>query len=104
MDWIGNQVDDEVGMKTVPDQLPHQEFQISPRHEGRSRIAALFANAASTDDNKIKYAHMKKQYFLETIFNDHEMVIMEFLLSSLKFSSMTDREESVAIAHESTCD
>lgn len=38
----------------------------------------------------------------QTIFSDHENALQDFILESLSFSSMKDREEGVDIAHDST--
>ena len=38
----------------------------------------------------------------QTIFSDHEYALQDFILESLSFSSMKDREEGVDIAHDST--
>ncbi|RAK97441.1 uncharacterized protein BO80DRAFT_448431 [Aspergillus ibericus CBS 121593] len=43
-------------------------------------------------------------YNKNTEFTDQEMIIRDFLLESLKFSSMTDREDSVTVAHGATFD
>ncbi|OJK02235.1 hypothetical protein ASPACDRAFT_58583 [Aspergillus aculeatus ATCC 16872] len=46
----------------------------------------------------------EKTYTKETLFSDQEMILRDFLLESLKFGSMTDREDSVAVAHDGTFD
>ncbi|PYH85112.1 hypothetical protein BO82DRAFT_429608 [Aspergillus uvarum CBS 121591] len=45
-----------------------------------------------------------KTYTKNTLFSDQEMILRDFLLESLKFGSMTDREDSVAVAHGGTFD
>ncbi|PWY70936.1 hypothetical protein BO70DRAFT_432026 [Aspergillus heteromorphus CBS 117.55] len=45
-----------------------------------------------------------RSYTKDTEFTDQEMIIRDFLLESLKFSSMTDREDSVTVAHGGTFD
>ncbi|PYH92508.1 hypothetical protein BO71DRAFT_485385 [Aspergillus ellipticus CBS 707.79] len=49
-------------------------------------------------------AEAPKTYTKDTEFTDQEMIIRDCSLESLKFSSMTDREDSVTVAHGGTFD
>lgn len=49
-------------------------------------------------------SEVDKVYSEDTPFTDHETTIQDFLMEAIKFSSMTDREESVTVAHSKTFD
>lgn len=64
----------------------------------------LFGKDATGLCNLGAYEEVDKVYTENTIFTDHETTIQDFLMEAIKFSSMTDREESVTVAHSKTFD
>lgn len=64
----------------------------------------LFSKDATGLHNAGAYEEVDKVYTENTIFTDHETTIQDFLMEAIKFLSMTDREESVTVAHSKTFD
>lgn len=79
------------------------------RLEGNERsskpsIVTLFGKDVTGLPNVGAHEEVEKVYTESTIFTDHETTIQDFLMEAIKFSSMTDREESVTVAHSKTFD
>lgn len=64
----------------------------------------LFSKGAVGIQSAVAYKEVDKIYTEDTVFTDHETTIQDFLLEAIKFSSMTDREDSVTVAHSKTFD
>ncbi|KGO45803.1 hypothetical protein PEX1_002060 [Penicillium expansum] len=89
----------------TPKDLPllDQRREESER-SSKPRIVTLFGKDATGVQNAVAYKEVDKVYTENTLFTDHETTIQDFLLEAIKFSSMTDREESVTVAHNKTFD
>ncbi|KGO67658.1 hypothetical protein PITC_064210 [Penicillium italicum] len=83
--------------------LPDQRREENEK-SSKPSIVTLFGKDATGAQNVVAYDELEKVYTEETIFTDHETTIQDFLLEAIKFSSMTDREESVTVAHSKTFD
>ncbi|TQB68809.1 hypothetical protein MPDQ_002711 [Monascus purpureus] len=88
---------------------PNEPTLLDQRRERSERpaepgIVKLFGEDPTEVQNKMAYEEVEKVYTKDTLFTDHEMIIQDFLLESLKFPSMTDRENSVTTAHSTTFD
>ncbi|KAJ5928937.1 hypothetical protein N7466_007893 [Penicillium verhagenii] len=64
-------------------------------------ITTLFGKEVATVQDAVA-VEVNKAYSEDTVFTDHETTIQDFLMEAIKFSSMTDREESVTVAHGKT--
>ncbi|KAK9234515.1 hypothetical protein V1525DRAFT_435556 [Lipomyces kononenkoae] len=85
----------------------------SPKHHQRANFSGIFestqfqfsqrisrsqySNTRNNDDNSSPDGTNA-----QTIFCDHEIALRDFILESLSFSSMKDREEGVDVAHDRT--
>lgn len=65
-------------------------------------IVTLFGKDVARVQNAVAVKEVDKVYSEDTIFTDHETTIQDFLMEAIRFSSMTDREESVTVAHSKT--
>ncbi|RAK78156.1 uncharacterized protein BO72DRAFT_458005 [Aspergillus fijiensis CBS 313.89] len=80
-----------------PPDTQHEDGKLSARKKAMSLFGKKPGQKKSIPEDE-------KTYTKETLFSDQEMILQDFLLESLKFGSMTDREDSVAVAHDGTFD
>ncbi|KAJ5365727.1 hypothetical protein N7517_008613 [Penicillium concentricum] len=76
-----------------------------PKRNERSpepSIVTLFGKDVARVQNAVAVEEVDKVYSEDTVSTDHETTIQDFLVEAIKFSSMTDREESVTVAHSKT--
>ncbi|KAJ5563935.1 hypothetical protein N7513_000177 [Penicillium frequentans] len=69
----------------------------------KPRIVTPYGKDAARVQNAVEF-EIGKVYAEDTVFTDHETTIQDFLMEAIKFPSMTDREESVTVAHSKTFD